>query len=295
MARTAPDVAAADEQLLDHRYRLQRPVAASGDRSGWGAIDERLGRAVTVRSAAPEGLPVAAVRRYSCLTDDRLIRVLDLDPADVPQYLVTDLYRGASFASLLSGGLLTVGTAVDLVAEAAAAVATVHAADLVYGSLTTESICWTECGLVKLLDVPLAPAGAVAAAHDVEALQRVLRSALDPEVSPELITTLRNTYGTATELVAALEPFRPAGASLRRSLVSAEPVGAPHRLARCSVREVMATDVMTVSEDTPILELAELLTRCRHVAVPVVDAAGRVTGMISSADLAHWRLGTVSV
>jgi CBS-domain-containing membrane protein len=100
---------------------------------------------------------------------------------------------------------------------------------------------------------------------------------------------------TAAGLVAALEPFRPADAPLRRHLVSPEPADAPHRLASRRVREVMATGVLTVSEDTPVLELAEILANCHLPAVPVVDATGRVTGMVSAADLEQWRFAAVSV
>jgi len=282
------------ERLVDNRYRVTGP-GQDGHRPGWRAEDERLRRPVTILRLPPGTVSADQIRVYSRLTDDRLIRILDLELTGTTELLVVELHRGLRYADLLAGGLLTTPTATELIAEAAAAVALVHSAGLAYGELAAESICWTDSGLVKVLDVPLATATPDAVARDLDGLQRLLRSALDPGTAPRLRTLLRTEFDSVAELVAALEPFRRTTGSLRRQLVSPEPAEAPHRLAGCRVRELMATDVLTVSEDTPVLELAELLAGCQHQAVPVVDSAGRVTGMISPAELAHWRLGMVGV
>ena len=50
-------------------------------------------------------------------------------------------------------------------------------------------------------------------------------------------------------------------------------------------RDVMTTTVTTVTPDTPVPEIATLLLD-RHIsAVPVVDAADRVLGIVSGGDL----------
>ncbi|MDE3155115.1 MAG: DUF190 domain-containing protein [Acidobacteriota bacterium] len=57
--------------------------------------------------------------------------------------------------------------------------------------------------------------------------------------------------------------------------------GLPH----IAVSELMRRDVVTVRPDTLVREVVELLVTRDFTAVPVVDAAGRVVGMISDRDL----------
>lgn len=49
--------------------------------------------------------------------------------------------------------------------------------------------------------------------------------------------------------------------------------------------EIMTADVVTVSADTAVSEIAALLLERRISAVPVVDAEGRVIGIVSEGDL----------
>ena len=49
------------------------------------------------------------------------------------------------------------------------------------------------------------------------------------------------------------------------------------------VREIMTTAVITVKPDTTVRELADILTKNKISGVPVVDAKGRVLGMVSEA------------
>jgi len=53
-----------------------------------------------------------------------------------------------------------------------------------------------------------------------------------------------------------------------------------------SVRDVMLTDYVFVPEDEDKEAVAQLLTKNRLLAVPVVDADGRMKGIVSSTDLA---------
>lgn len=52
-----------------------------------------------------------------------------------------------------------------------------------------------------------------------------------------------------------------------------------------TARDVMTTDVVTVSPETPVREVAEALVRHRISAVPVVEDGTRVIGIISEGDL----------
>lgn len=49
--------------------------------------------------------------------------------------------------------------------------------------------------------------------------------------------------------------------------------------------ELMTTPVVTVSLGTPVHEVAELLTKHRITALPVLDAEGRLVGIVSEGDL----------
>lgn len=52
-------------------------------------------------------------------------------------------------------------------------------------------------------------------------------------------------------------------------------------------RDVMTTAVVTAGPDMPVRELAQLLLERRISAVPVVDAGGRLLGIVSEGDLIH--------
>jgi CBS domain-containing protein len=51
------------------------------------------------------------------------------------------------------------------------------------------------------------------------------------------------------------------------------------------VREIMTRNVITVTEDTPVLEVARLLSERRISAVPVCNQDGAVVGLVSEFDL----------
>ena len=50
-------------------------------------------------------------------------------------------------------------------------------------------------------------------------------------------------------------------------------------------KDVMTLNVISVSEDSPIHEVVPLLLRYRISAVPVIDRARKVVGIISESDL----------
>ena len=52
-----------------------------------------------------------------------------------------------------------------------------------------------------------------------------------------------------------------------------------------TVGEVMTSDVVTTSADTPFKELAALMARRFVSALPLLDASGRLAGVVSEADL----------
>ena len=52
-----------------------------------------------------------------------------------------------------------------------------------------------------------------------------------------------------------------------------------------TVGDVMTKDVITVTKETPIRELAELFTRHRIGSIPVVDGEGNLEGIVTETDL----------
>jgi CBS domain-containing protein len=57
-----------------------------------------------------------------------------------------------------------------------------------------------------------------------------------------------------------------------------------HRIADLPIGDIMTHEVVTVSPDTPIIEVAQLLLERRIGGVPVVES-GRVVGVITESDL----------
>lgn len=51
--------------------------------------------------------------------------------------------------------------------------------------------------------------------------------------------------------------------------------------------EIMTTDVVTVGPETPVKDIAVLMTKHRISGVPVVDADGNLVGILSESDLLH--------
>lgn len=56
-------------------------------------------------------------------------------------------------------------------------------------------------------------------------------------------------------------------------------------MRRLMVSDVMTTEVITAREATPFKELARIMTERRISALPVLDTADRLVGMVSEADL----------
>ncbi len=157
-------------------------VAAGSGWTMWKAIDETLARPVSVLTFAP-GFPriaqvVTAARAASRLTDPRLAQVFDVedggDPAApggrggvVPPggnaaYVVLEWVGGESLSDLVGAGPLDPARACALMADAARALATAHAAGQAHLRLTPETLRWTRSSGVKItgLGIDAALAGA---------------------------------------------------------------------------------------------------------------------------------------
>ena len=172
---------------LGGRYRLEDRIAAGSGWAAWKAIDEILARAVTVFTFAT-GFPrvsdvVTAARAASRLTDPRLAQVFDVEDAPDGAYVVMEWAAGETLSDLLSHGPLEPARAAQVIAEAAAALSSAHAAGVAHMCLSPGSVRWSPTGEVKVVGLGIDAALAGASADDpvladTQGLGQLLYSAL---------------------------------------------------------------------------------------------------------------------
>ncbi len=179
--------ASAPGTRLGGRYRLEDRIAAGSGWDAWKAIDETLARAVTVFTFAA-GFPrvgdvVTAARAASRLTDPRLAQVFDVEDDCDHAYIVMEWAAGETLGDLLSQGPLEPFRAARMIAEAAAALSSAHAAGVAHICLSPGSVRWSQTGEVKVvgLGIDAALSGATAEEPvlcDTQGLGRLLYAAL---------------------------------------------------------------------------------------------------------------------
>jgi serine/threonine protein kinase len=140
---------------LGGRYRLEDRIAAGSGWAAWKAIDETLARAVTVFTFA-QGFPritevVTAARAASRLTDPRLAQVFDVEDAWDRAYIVMEWAAGETLDDLLASGPLEPNRGARMIAEAAAALSSAHAAGVAHMCLSPGSVRWSPTGEVKVV------------------------------------------------------------------------------------------------------------------------------------------------
>jgi hypothetical protein len=172
---------------LGGRYRLEDRIAAGSGWDAWKAIDETLARAVTVFTFA-QGFPritdvVTAARAASRLTDPRLAQVFDVEDAWDGAYVVMEWAAGDTLGDLLSAGPLEPVRGARMIAEAAAALSSAHAAGVAHMCLSPGSVRWSQTGEVKVVGLGIDAALSATLADDpiladTRGLGRLLYAAL---------------------------------------------------------------------------------------------------------------------
>jgi hypothetical protein len=172
---------------LSGRYRLEELVNDSGGAALWRATDEILARPVAIRTFSPgferTGDVVRAARNASRIPDSRLTQVFDADDRGPTPYVVEEWVVGQSLTEFLANGPRETEWATGLIAEAAEAIASVHAAGYLHLCLTPRKLIWTSGGSVKITGtcVDAAVRGTTAenpALADAVGLGRLLYAAL---------------------------------------------------------------------------------------------------------------------
>ena len=147
--------ASAPGTRLGGRYRLEDRIAAGSGWDAWKAIDETLARAVTVFTFAA-GFPrigdvVTAARAASRLTDPRLAQVFDVEDNWDHAYIVMEWAAGETLGDLIMQGPLEPFRAARIIAEAAGALSSAHAAGVAHMCLSPGSVRWSLTGEVKVV------------------------------------------------------------------------------------------------------------------------------------------------
>jgi hypothetical protein len=248
---------------LGGRYRLEDRIAAGSGWAAWKAIDEILARAVTVFTFAT-GFPrvsdvVTAARAASRLTDPRLAQVFDVDDAPDGAYVVMEWAAGETLSDLLSHGPLEPARATQVIAEAAAALSTAHAAGVAHMCLSPGSVRWSPTGEVKVVGLGIDAALAGASADDpvladTQGLGRLLYAALTgywpgselpvlPQ-APEADGEPRSPRQVVAGVPAALSDLTCRAMNLR-SRSGEPPLTTPDELARALVATMPTGPMMT--------------------------------------------------
>lgn len=167
-------------QLLAQRYRLGRRIAVGGMGEVWEAEDTRLGRQVAVKVLKPElsGDPEfrarfqTEARMTASLNHPGIAAVHDYGEADVVRsgthtahtdphtaYLVMELVAGDPLSAILQRQpRLPAERTLDILGQAAEAVAAAHERGLVHRDIKPANILLTPAGRVKLTDFGIAKA-----------------------------------------------------------------------------------------------------------------------------------------
>jgi eukaryotic-like serine/threonine-protein kinase len=152
------------------RYRLERRLGVWAGSVIWGAVDEALGRPVTIWAFPPgfgRASAVVAAARAACqLEDPRLARVFDADDHGGRLYVVTEREQGGHLGELVTAGPVEPDRAAAMVAGAAAALARAHASGLAHLCLRPPSLWCNSWGEITVSGLGIAAAAAGAQATD---------------------------------------------------------------------------------------------------------------------------------
>ena len=152
-----------ENDLIQDRYRLERPIGKGGMAEVWCARDERLQRPVAVKFLAPQfhDDPEFLVRFFSeaqsvaRLNHPNVVDVLDFGDFEDRPYLVMEYVGGGSLADVTGEPLLP-ERASEIVGEAARGAGAAHALGLVHRDIKPANILLTEDGRAKLADFGIA-------------------------------------------------------------------------------------------------------------------------------------------
>jgi tetratricopeptide (TPR) repeat protein len=148
-------------QQLRH-YRLGKQLGAGGFGEVHEAWDDNLRRKVAIKrlkTASAFGHPDSLLREArlaASLEHPAFVKIHAIEPDGSGHAIVMELISGVTLRELITGGPLALDTVLDLVGQAAAAMAAAHARGLVHGDLKPSNLMVDDDGRLRILDLGLA-------------------------------------------------------------------------------------------------------------------------------------------
>ena len=216
--------------VLNRRYRLTGRIAVGGMGEVWRGTDELLGRAVAVKllsdaHAADEQFRArfrAEARYAASLSHPGIARVYDYGesaarpsdggrPTAATAYLVMELVEGEPLsATLAREGRMSVDAALDIVAQAAWALAAAHEAGIVHRDVKPGNLLLTPEGQVKITDFGIARAALAAHLTQSGMVMGTAQYVSPEQATARPITTATDIYSLGVvgyECLAGQPPF----------------------------------------------------------------------------------------
>ena len=185
------------------QYKILEPAGAGTLGEVYRARDIAVGRtvAITVVTDQIASNPgrreqfLGQARAAAALSHPNIVTLYEVgDDDDGGLYLVYEFIQGQTLKTIIAGRPLNARRSVDLAGQIAEALADAHAADLVHGAMTADTIVVTPKGHAKIRDFGLATFSQSATATAGRVRSRPGRS---PRVSRRLLLARRHSFRDA--------------------------------------------------------------------------------------------------
>lgn len=146
------------------QYKILEPAGSGALGDVYRARDTRVGRTVAI-TVVSDQIAANPERREQFLRDARaaaavshpnIVTLYDVGEDDGRLYLVYEFVQGQTLKTIIGGRPLNPRRAVDVAGQIAEALADAHAADLVHGAITADTIVVSPKGHAKITDFGLA-------------------------------------------------------------------------------------------------------------------------------------------
>lgn len=151
--------------LLSGRYRLDEQIGSGGMGTVWRATDTLLSRPVAVKLLHPDKMAEPTSRERfrtegritAGLSHPGIAQVYDYGEQDERAFLIMELVSGEPLSSILGRkDRLSPGATLDIVGQAAQALAAAHARGVIHRDMKPGNLLVTDDGTVKLTDFGIA-------------------------------------------------------------------------------------------------------------------------------------------
>ncbi len=146
-------------------YVIAEPIGAGAMGEVYRARDPRLGRdvAVKVLAAAPDADRLARFEREArataVLAHPNIVTIFDVGVQDGVPFMVSELLEGQTLRRCLESGPMATPRALELALAAAGGMAAAHSLRIIHRDLKPENLFLTRSGTLKILDFGLAKLG----------------------------------------------------------------------------------------------------------------------------------------